>query len=166
MIVARIARALRKGRSHDDDRERQGWCGVTTTGTRDGRQATSAFDSRSVRSWLAVDALLCGVNGLGYLLLTGPLVALLGSDPSTLRIIGVYLLAFSAATAAAARSADPVGPATRSIVVANAAWIIASVAVVIADPLDLRTAGRSWVLLQAAVVSVVAVLQSRTGWRR
>lgn len=125
-----------------------------------------SVDRGSVRVWLAVDAMVTGLNAVAYVAAAGPIGELLGAEPEVLRGVGLFLLGFTGLLVLAARHPAPEGTPVRAIVVANAIWAVASVAVATAGLLDLDVVGRAWVLAQAVVVGAFAVIQGRTGWRR
>jgi hypothetical protein len=108
---------------------------------------------------LKLDAVVTGANGLGYLVLAGPLSDLLGLDAAFLRAIGAFLLVFAALVwAAGTRSRVSVG-AVRAIVAVNVAWVAGSLALAVLGLGSPSTVGTVWAVLQAAVVGAFAELQ-------
>lgn len=129
-----------------------------TQATRSVEGAGISVDLHSERTWLTADAVLTGLNGLAYLLVAGPLVELIGSEVSTFRIVGAFLLVFTALVALIARSNDPRGSATRMVVTANALWVLASLVVAGTGAPDLTTIGRVWAAAQGVVVGALTTL--------
>lgn len=122
--------------------------------------STNPAATRRTRFWFGADAVVTGVNAVAYLAAAGLLADLLGGEASTYRVVGAFLLAFTAAVALYARSS--LSPRLGwAIVVGNAVWVIASLEVAATGALDLDGAGRVWVVLQALVVADLALLQAR-----
>lgn len=111
-----------------------------------------------LRRFLALDAVVTGVNGLAYVAASGPLGRLLGVDPALLLGLGVFLVLFAAAVGRLASRREPSGFLTRVVIEANLAWAVASVAA-LALWLTPTTAGAVWGLMQAATVGGFAALQ-------
>lgn len=112
------------------------------------------------RLWFAADAVITAANALAYLAAAGPLADLLGGDPGTYRAVGAFLVVYATAVGLYARTG--LAPRTGwTIVVGNAVWVLASLEVALTGALDLGTAGRVWVVLQALVVADLALLQAR-----
>jgi hypothetical protein len=109
---------------------------------------------------LGADAVITGANGVAYLagasLLDGPL----GVEASTLRPIGAFLVVFAAIVGATAIAKRPAPVAVEAIILANVAWALGSVAVLVAGTLDPTTGGGVWIALQALVVGGFAGLQT------
>ena len=112
------------------------------------------------RVWFEVDAVVTGVNAVGYLAAAGLLVDLFDGDAATYRWIGVFLAVYAAAVAAYAWSSAP-ARAGWLVVAANEVWVLASLVVAAVGGLDLNAVGRTWVVLQAVVVGALALLQAR-----
>lgn len=125
-------------------------------------QRTSDGWLRSHRSWLGVDAVVTGVNGVGYLALASVLDGPLGLSAGALRTIGAGLTAFAVLVAitGARRTAAPRG--STAIITVNAIWVIASLAVAVIGPGDPSIIGRLWIVAQALVVGAMACGQSRS----
>ncbi len=126
---------------------------ATTTTT----QTTDA--TRFLRTALKLDAVVTGANGAAYLALAGPLHDLLGTQASTLRLLGAFLIAFGAAVWTVARAAQPHRGAVGVVIAANALWVLDSLLVAAAGWLDLTTAGTVWAVMQAGTVGLFAALQ-------
>jgi hypothetical protein len=110
-----------------------------------------------LRLALRADAVVSGLNGAAYLLLTGPLSDLLGLSAGVLRAVGVFLLVYAAAVWWVGD--HPAAPAVRTVIIGNLLWSVGSIAVVVADLGTPTTLGAVWLVLQAAVVAAFAVLQ-------
>lgn len=108
---------------------------------------------------LRLDAAVSGANGVGYLLLAGPLSDLLGVPAGTLRLLGGFFVGYAAAVALVAARRPVSGVAVEVVIGGNALWVVASVAAVVLGWFDLTGVGTGWVLVQAAVVAGFAVAQ-------
>lgn len=126
--------------------------------------ASSEAAAGTLARWLVVDALVTGVNAVGYLALAGWLSDQLGTDTAALRWIGAFLLLFTALLVAAVTTGSV--RIAAAVVVGNAAWVVTSAVVAGAGLLDLTDLGRTWALMQAVVVGALAVLQLRSLQRR
>jgi hypothetical protein len=129
-----------------------------------GRAGAGSLPGMNIKLALKLDAVVTGANGIAYLALAGPLHDLLGTQASTLRLLGAFLALFAVAVAAVARAAEPERAAVTAVVAANVIWVIDSLVVVAAGWLDLETAGAVWAVMQAATVGGFAALQA-TGLR-
>lgn len=115
----------------------------------------------ALRLWFGLDALVTGVNAIGYLALASVLDGPLGADAATYRWIGAGLLVFSLVVGGYARATDPAPGIGRAVVAVNAGWVAASLVVAATGALDLEPLGRCWVVAQAAVVAALTVQQAR-----
>ncbi len=111
----------------------------------------------TLKQLLVVDALTCFVFGLLLIAAAAPLAALLGLPQSLLFYAGVALLPCAALMALAAKTLAK--PLVAFVIVGNAAWVIASIAVVLM--LEVTTLGLAFIVAQAAAVLVLAVLEWR-----
>jgi hypothetical protein len=123
--------------------------------------ATAPAISRltGVKPALRLDAVASG--GVGVLLLAfgwaldGPLGA-----PLALTVpAGAFLLVFAATLLGLAARAEVPRGAVREVAAFNVFWVAASVVLVVAGWFDLTALGVAFVLAQAAVVGLFAVLQ-------
>ncbi|MFE7170601.1 hypothetical protein [Streptomyces sp. NPDC057616] len=112
----------------------------------------------ALRRFLALDAVVTGVNGLAYLAASGPLGRLLGVERDLLLALGVVLAVYGAAVGLLAARARPAAPLVRTVIETNLAWTALSL---LALPLWLSptAAGAVWTVLQALTVAGFAVLQ-------
>lgn len=115
---------------------------------------------RRLRQFLAIDAVVTGLNGLAYLFVARQLETLLAVPADLLRPIGAFLIAYSIAVAVVAGRASPSRAATRTIVVANLAWAAASLIVLATGALSPTLLGGLWVAAQALVVGSFAAAQN------
>jgi hypothetical protein len=111
-----------------------------------------------LRRFLALDAVVTGVNGLAYLVASGPLARLLGVDSGLLLVLGGILAAYGAVVGLLASRARPAGFPVRTVIETNLAWAVLSV-VALALWLSPTTLGAVWNVLQALVVAGFAILQ-------
>ena len=111
-----------------------------------------------LRRFLALDAVVTGANGLGYLVASGPLGRLLGVDRQLLLILGAFLAAYAGAVAFLASRARPADLPVRAVIEANLAWTVLSL-VALTLWLSPTTTGAVWTVLQALVVAAFAALQ-------
>ena len=112
----------------------------------------------ALRRFLALDAVVTGVNGLAYLAVSGPLGRLLGVERDLLLALGAVLAVYGAAVGLLAARARPAAPLVRAVIETNLAWTALSL---LALPLWLSptAAGAVWTVLQALTVAGFAVLQ-------
>ncbi|MGW2118272.1 hypothetical protein [Streptomyces zhihengii] len=111
-----------------------------------------------LRRFLALDAVVTGVNGIAYTAASGPLGRLLGVDSTLLLGLGLFLLGYGAAVGLLASRPAPPGPAVRAVVDANLLWAALSIAA-LALWLEPTAVGAVWTVLQALTVAGFAVLQ-------
>jgi hypothetical protein len=107
---------------------------------------------------IRLDAALVGAAGAVLLAGAHWLDELLGISSAFLAPLGLFLLAYAGALVRLARAGAP-RRAAGTVIVANAAWVVASVVVVLVDTLALTTEGTVFTLAQAAAVLVIAELQ-------
>ncbi|MFJ8110592.1 hypothetical protein [Streptomyces sp. NPDC096132] len=120
--------------------------------------ARTAEPYTALRRFLAVDAVVTGVNGLAYLATSGPLGRLLGVDATLLIELGAFLTVFAIAVGLLASRARPAALPVRLVVEANLAWTVLS-CVTLAIGLSPTTVGAIWTVLQALTVAGFAALQ-------
>ena len=119
--------------------------------------------STFLRRIMVADAVISGTTGLALLLAAGVLEPLLSVPAALLRITGLILMPFAAMVVIFASQLSPARAWT--VIAVNAAWVAASVLVLIAGWIQPNAFGIAFVLGQAAVVAVLAELQF-TGLRR
>jgi hypothetical protein len=114
----------------------------------------------AVRLALRLDAVISGANGVVYLAIPGALDSALGVDAGVIRGFGAFFVV-SAATVWAISSREPINrTAVRVVIVGNAAYAVASLAVLAAGLPEPETAGALWIALQALIVGGFAALQA------
>ncbi|KOU77918.1 membrane protein [Streptomyces sp. MMG1533] len=111
-----------------------------------------------LRRFLALDAVVTGVNGLAYLAASGPLGRFLGAGSGLLLGLGVFLVVYAAAVGLLAARARPAALPVRAVIEANLAWAALSF-VALGLWLSPTTAGAVWTVLQALTVAGFALLQ-------
>ncbi|HEX6391296.1 MAG TPA: hypothetical protein VFZ89_17670 [Solirubrobacteraceae bacterium] len=117
----------------------------------------ASLPAMNLKLALTLDAVITGVSGIAYLALAEPLHDLLGTQASTLRLLGAFLVVFAVGVAVVSRSLQR--PAVVAVIAANVLWVVDSLLVVAAGWLDLETAGAVWAVMQAATVAGFAALQ-------
>jgi hypothetical protein len=117
-------------------------------------------ESRSgpLSRWLLLDAAMSGSAGVALAAGGAWLNGVLGAPAAFLIPVGVFLVAYAGFLVLLTRIGAPT-PAVWLVIVGNAAWAVASVAVVLADWLTLTTAGNVLTLAQAVAVALFAELQ-------
>ena len=75
-----------------------------------------------LRRFLALDAVVTGVNGIAYLVASGPLGRLLDVDADLLLLLGVFLTVYAAGVALAASRRRPPVLAVQAVIELNLAW--------------------------------------------
>ena len=109
---------------------------------------------------LLVDAVATGATAILLVLGAEFLQPLLQLPVALLRGAGLFLLPFVACVAALSRMAQVPQRAMAAVVAINAAWVVASVWLVVGGPFQPSVLGTAFVLMQAAVVAIFAEL----GW--
>lgn len=112
------------------------------------------------RRWFLVDAVVTGVNALGYVVAAGPVSRLTGADPGTVRALGIGLLVFAALVALTQLLPARTVPGWGAVGV-NVLWVVASSVVAVTGGPGLSGVGRLWTVAQAVVIGVLAGLQVR-----
>jgi hypothetical protein len=113
----------------------------------------------SLRAALLLDAAASGVAGGVMLAGAGVLAPLLGLPAMLLTVAGALLLPFALAVGLLARRAPPRGLAW-AVVAVNEAWVVASVALLVGAWVAPTALGVAFVLAQAGIVAVFALLQA------
>lgn len=111
-----------------------------------------------LRRFLALDALVTGVNAAAYVAASGPLGRFLGVDATILVELGVFLALFGAGVGFLASRPQPPQLPVKLVVDANLLWAVLSLAA-LAFWFEPTTAGAVWIPLQALTVAGFAVLQ-------
>jgi hypothetical protein len=111
----------------------------------------------TLKPLLVADALTCFVFGALLVAAAAPLATLLGLPESLLFYAGVVLFPSAALMALAAKTLAK--PLVAVVIAGNAAWVVASVGVLMM--LDVTALGLVFIVAQAVVVSILAVLEWR-----
>lgn len=111
-----------------------------------------------LRRFLAVDAMVTGVNGLAYLFAADPLGRFLGVDSGLLVALGAFLAVYAAGVGLLASRERPPALPVRAVIDANLAWTVLSLVALVLW-LTPSTAGAVWTLLQALTVAGFAAVQ-------
>ena len=122
-------------------------------------------DSTFLRRVLALDAISSAAMGVLLLLALTPLTGLLGLPRPLLLWAGLSLLPFAALVGWLATRELPPRAAVWAVVVLNAFWAVDSLLLLLAGWVEPTLLGAVFVVFQALVVGLFAVLQL-TGLRR
>lgn len=114
---------------------------------------------RLLRTALKIDAVACGLTGLGFIGTPRTHNDLFGLPAGLTLPTGVFLLLFAVAVwfTGSRRRIEP--RAVIAVISANVAWVVASVAVIAAGWLELTSIGIGYVVLQALAVGILAELE-------
>jgi len=125
-----------------------------------GCTAAIATPTQQLRQFLALDAVVTGGNGLGYVFLAEPLESLLGVSGDLLRPVGAFLVVYGIAVAVVAGRANVSRAATQAIIAANSLWAAVSLLALALGVLSLTLFGGLWIAAQAVVVGGFAAAQN------
>lgn len=116
---------------------------------------------RPVRLALGIDAVGSGLNGLVFLLLSGPLSDTLGLAGPLLLALGAFFTLYALALAVVAtRPSVPLGP-VRVVAAGNILWALGSGVLAVTGAVDpTTTAGEVWLIGQALLVLDFGLLQA------
>ncbi|MFF4763631.1 hypothetical protein [Streptomyces sp. NPDC001292] len=111
-----------------------------------------------LRRFLALDAIVTGVNGLVYMIDSKPVGNLLGIRSGLLFELGIFLVLYAAGVGYLATRRQPSALAVKAVIDANALWAVLSIVAMLAwfSP---TTAGAVWIPMQAVTVAGFGVLQ-------
>lgn len=121
--------------------------------------STSFQPSRLLRFALLGDAVASGATGLLMAAASGPLSGLLGLPQQLLLYAGLFLLPYAAFVGYVGTRAIVSRGAVWTIVVANALWVVESIALLVSGWGGPTTLGYAFVVFQAVVVLAFAELQ-------
>lgn len=111
-----------------------------------------------LRAVLYFDAVTCLLMGLLLILGAGPLSSILGLPAPLLRVAALILLPFAGLLYLTARR--PASQAAVALIVAiNAAWVVASVALLLSDWIQPTALGVAFVAIQAVAVAAIAAAE-------
>ncbi|MFE9172664.1 hypothetical protein ACFYNZ_24855 [Streptomyces kebangsaanensis] len=111
-----------------------------------------------LRRFLALDAIVTGVNGLVYLIDSKPVGNLLGIGSGLLFELGVFLVPYAAGVGYLATRKQPPALAVKAVVGVNVLWAVLSVVAMLVR-FSPTTAGAVWIPVQAMTVAGFGVLQ-------
>jgi hypothetical protein len=130
------------------------------------RPASIEVSQRFLRRMMTADSIFCAVSGLGLIFFEQPIATFLGAaSPLIILTIGLILLGTALFIFVSLRDAPLEATKVRLLIAGNALWVVASIALVIANPLDLTNGGKLAVLAQAFLTADVAFFEW-LGWRR
>ena len=116
-------------------------------------------DSKFLRRVLIADAVISGTTGLLLIAAAHPLSQLLAIVPGLLRATGASLIPFAAfVTWVCTRAAIP-RTSVWTVIALNAAWVVASFALLFVDGFDPSRLGVAFIVLQAVAVAGLAEAQ-------
>lgn len=116
-------------------------------------------NSISLRHAVLADGVISGAMGVLLFAASGPLSGLLGLPAAFLFWVGLALLPWMAALVLVARKERLSGGAVEAVIALNALWVLASIALIVADPFGMTALGIAFVVAQALAVTVFADLQ-------
>lgn len=120
---------------------------------------TSTRSTDLLRRVLLLDGVASGALGVLLAAAAGPLQGLLGAPIGVPRAVGVFFIGYGVVVAVIGTRQPIPRPAAWVVAVGNVGWVLASVAVAIADPWSLTPLGTAFVLAQALVVAGFAEFQ-------
>ncbi|MFY0735321.1 MULTISPECIES: hypothetical protein [Aurantimonas] len=119
----------------------------------------------TLRTLLTLDAVTCTVMGGLLLAASGPIASVTQIPAGFLSGAGMLLLPIAAFMVAVARLRPIPGWAAHMVVLGNALWVVASVALPVSGVLAPNLPGWICLLAQAGVVALLAVLEFETAQR-
>ena len=115
--------------------------------------------SQLLRRALLADAVFSGISAIAMVLDAGALASLLGLPEALLRETGLFLIAYTALVGwLGTRTSLPKGPVIL-VVAGNAAWTLASIALLLSGAVSPNLDGTIVILAQAIATGVFAELQ-------
>ncbi len=112
-----------------------------------------------LRRALLLDAYASGAMGAVMALASGLVARLLNLPPSLVLAIGIFLIGFAAFLLLLARQARPSPALVWLVIVGNAGWVIASIALLFTDLIAPNTLGIVVIVAQALAVAVFTELE-------
>lgn len=112
-----------------------------------------------LRNALYLDAAASGVIAIALIAGSGLVAAITGLPVAFLTVIGIALVPFVALVLWTARQAPPADAAVKTVIALNVAWVIASVAVLLAQVFAPSALGYGFIIVQAVAVGLFAELQ-------
>ncbi|MGX1106217.1 MULTISPECIES: hypothetical protein [Bradyrhizobium] len=115
--------------------------------------------SQLLRRALLADAVFSGVSAIAMVLDAGALASLLGLPEALLRETGLFLIAYTALVGWLGTRMSVPKPLVMLVVVGNAAWTLASIALLLSGAVSPNLFGTIVILAQAIAAGVFAELQ-------
>ncbi|MTV14940.1 MULTISPECIES: hypothetical protein [Bradyrhizobium] len=115
--------------------------------------------SQLLRRALLADAIFSGVSAIAMVLDAGALAPLLGLPEALLRETGLFLIAYTALVGWLGTRMSVPKPLVMLVVVGNAAWTLASIALLLSGAVSPNLFGTIVILAQAIATGVFAELQ-------
>ncbi|MHC1946843.1 hypothetical protein IF803_20890 [Bradyrhizobium sp. UFLA06-06] len=115
--------------------------------------------SQLLRRALLADAVFSGVSAIAMVLDAGALASLLGLPEALLRETGLFLIAYTALVGWLGTCMSVPKPLVMLVVVGNAAWTLASIALLLSGAVSPNLFGTIVILAQAIATGVFAELQ-------
>ncbi|MCP1831928.1 MULTISPECIES: hypothetical protein [unclassified Bradyrhizobium] len=115
--------------------------------------------SQLLRRALLADAVFSGVSAIAMVLDAGALASLLGLPEALLRETGLFLIAYTALVGWLGTRTSVPKPLVMLVVVGNAAWTLASIALLLSGAVSPNLFGTLVILAQAIATGVFAELQ-------
>ena len=115
--------------------------------------------SQLLRRALLADAVFSGVSAIAMVLGAGALASLLGLPEALLRETGLFLVAYTALVGWLGTRMSVPKPLVMLVVVGNAAWTLASIALLLSGAVSPNLFGTIVILAQAIATGVFAELQ-------
>ena len=112
-----------------------------------------------LRRALLADAIVSGAMALLLAFAAGALTSLLGLPEALLRETGLFLIAYAAFVGFLGSRAAMQKPLVLLVIVGNAAWTLASIALLMSGAVSPNLLGVGFVVMQAIAVGVFAELQ-------
>lgn len=112
-----------------------------------------------LRGALAIDAIASGVMGIGFSAAPRLVAGLSGLPTSMLIYVGTFLIVYAAFVAALALRQRPPAALVWLVIVGNAAWVVASLGLLVSGWVTPSVLGYALVIAQAVAVGVFAELQ-------
>lgn len=112
-----------------------------------------------LRNALYLDAAASGVIAIALIAGSGLVAGITGLPAAFLTVIGIALMPFVALVLWTARQAPPDAAAVRAVIALNAAWVVASVAVLLVQVFSPTMLGYGFIIVQAVTVGLFAELQ-------
>ena len=112
-----------------------------------------------LRRALLLDAAISGATGILLALDAGVLQQLLGLPPALLRYAGLALIPFAALLVHLARGERLSPSSVWAVIAGNAAWVVASLAVLLTGWIEPNRLGTAFVVAQALAVALLAEVE-------